>query len=333
MFAMEHLLHLLPTRSQPLWVRYAVTTAIVLVCFLLQVGVQYQSGFFAFFLFLPAIFLGAVLFDRGSGFYATFLSTLLSFITLAPSGSWTIAPEHIVPLVLFVLIGLAMATMSEALRKALENAVAAQQATTLKLDELNHRIRNNFAMISSVLALQARSQKDQAVKDALASAMGRVDVIANAHEHLVPQDPNASIDMRDYLTGCCKHLGDALRDVRPIAVNVEVEDILLRSDKAVAIGMIVNELVTNAFKHAFPGDQAGTVAVSLQRMNVTELALTVLDDGKGCPPDAGENLGSRIIRLLVQQLGSSMKREAANPGCRVVLTIPEQPASVQRASG
>jgi two-component sensor histidine kinase len=67
-----------------------------------------------------------------------------------------------------------------------------------------------------------------------------VDVIANAHDHLLPQDPQASIDMREYLTGCCRNLRDALRDVRPIAVNVDVANILLRRDKAVAIGMVVN---------------------------------------------------------------------------------------------
>ena len=217
-----------------------------------------------------------------------------------------------------------MATMSEALRSALEKAVAAQQSTTLMPDELNHRIRNNFAMITSVLELQGRSQREQAVKDALASAVGRVNVIANAHDHLLAQDPHASIDMREYLTGLCRNLGDALRDVRPIAVNVDVANILLRSDKAVAIGMVVNELVTNAFKHAFPNDRAGTVTVSLQRTSVNELKLTVEDDGKGCPENAAENLGSRIVRLLVQQLGATMKREAAQRGCRVLLTIPER---------
>jgi two-component sensor histidine kinase len=83
--------------------------------------------------------------------------------------------------------------------------------------------------------------------------------------------------------------------------------------------MVVNELVTNAFKHAFPGDRAGTVTVSLQQTKVDELTLTVEDDGKGCPDNAAENLGSRIVRLLVQQLGSTMKRETAQRGCRVLL--------------
>src|SRR5262249_47434366 len=155
----------------------------------------------------------------------TVLSTLLSIVDLNPAGGLAVQGRHILPLVLFFLIGLAMATLSEALRTALEKAVAAQRATTLMLQELNHRIRNNLAMVASVLELQMRSQKEQAVKDAFASAVGRVHVIANAHDHLLPQDIEASIDMREYLRKCCQNLGDALRDVRPIAVNVTVADI------------------------------------------------------------------------------------------------------------
>jgi two-component sensor histidine kinase len=93
--------------------------------------------------------------------------------------------------------------------------------------------------------------------------------------------------------------------VRPIAVNVDIANILLRSDEAVAIGMVVNELVTNPFKHAFPDDRAGTVTVTLQRTTVNELTLVVEDDGKGCSDNGGESFGSRIVRLLVQQLSST----------------------------
>jgi two-component sensor histidine kinase len=317
----EHLLNLLPTRPQSVITRYGITTLIVLVCFLLQIGVEYQSGFFGFFLYFPGIFLAAVIFDRGSGFYATVLSTIFSMVDLNPSGL-ALQPQHILPLVLFFLIGLAMATLSEALRTALEKSVAAQRATTLMLQELNHRIRNNLAMVASVLELQMRSQKEQAAKDPFASAVGRVHVIANAHDHLLPQDIHASINMREYLTKCCQNLGDALRDVRPIAVNVSVADIFVSADKAVAIGLIVNEVVTNAFKYAFSDEQSGTVAVRLEGAGAKSLTLVIEDNGKGCPENVKEGLGSRIVRLLAQQLSSTLKREPANPGCRVTLDIP-----------
>jgi two-component sensor histidine kinase len=321
---MENLLLLLPKRPQGIIARYGATTVIVLVCFALQMGVEFQSQTFVFFLLLPGIFLASVLFDRGSGFYATALSTAFSVAALRPSGEWLPPPQYLLPLVLFVLVGLALATTSEALRKALEKAVAAEQAADVMLYELNHRIRNNLAMVASVLELQRRAQKDQSAKEAFASAAGRVHVIANAHNHLLPKEGQSLIDMREYLTVCCQNLGDTLRDVRPIAVKVDASQILLRDDKAVSIGLIVNELVTNAFKYAFPEDRGGTVHVVLQAQSDGKLELVVEDDGQGCPEDAKEGLGSRIVRLLAQQLGSTIRREATNPGCRLSLTITER---------
>jgi two-component sensor histidine kinase len=321
---MENLLLLLPKRPQSIVVRYAMTTLIVLVCFALQLGVELQSGMLTFFLLLPGIFLAALLFDRGSGFYATILSTALCIAVLPPSEGWLLPAPYLLPFVLFVLVGLALATLSEAMRKALEKAVAAEQSAEVMLHELNHRIRNNLAMVASVLELQKRSQKEQGAKDAFASALGRVHVIANAHVHLLPKEGQSLIDMREYLTVCCRNLGDALRDVRPIAVNVSAEQVLLRADKAVAMGLIVNELVTNAFKYAFPDERGGSVNVILHRVSDGKLELAIEDNGKGCPEGAKEGLGSRIVRLLAQQLESTMTRAATNPGCRIALTIPER---------
>jgi two-component system, sensor histidine kinase PdtaS len=91
---MENLLVLLPSRPQSVPVRYGVTTLIMLVCFALQIGVEFQSGMFTFFLLLPGIFLASVLFDRGSGFYATILSTALCYAVLSPSDSWLLPPQY-----------------------------------------------------------------------------------------------------------------------------------------------------------------------------------------------------------------------------------------------
>jgi two-component sensor histidine kinase len=210
------------------------------------------------------------------------------------------------------------AITSEAMRKALEKAVAAERSAEVLLYELNHRIRNNFAMVASVLELQKRSVKEQAAKDAFASAVARVHVIANAHDHLLPKEGQSLIDMREYLTVCCQNLGDALRDVRPIAVNVRAAQILLREDRAVSIGLIVNELVTNAFKYAFPDDRGGVVNVILHRVSDGKLELVVEDNGKGCPQDAKEGLGSRIVRLLAQQLEvqSHARQQIPDAECR-----------------
>jgi hypothetical protein len=125
---MENLLLLLPSRPQSIFVRYGVTTLIVLVCFALQIGVEFQSGSSRSSFCSPGVFLAAVLFDRGSGFYATILSTALCIAVLPRSDGWLLLPEYLLPFLLFVLVGLALATVSEAMRKALEKAVAAERS-------------------------------------------------------------------------------------------------------------------------------------------------------------------------------------------------------------
>ena len=320
---MENLLLLLPDRPQSVVVRYLLTTLIVGICFLLQVGVEMQSGFFGFFLLLPGIFIASLIFDRGSGFYATVLSTALSVLVLMrPGGGFGLLSQHLVPLVLFLLIGLGLATVSEGLRKALERAVRAERVKDLALSELNHRIRNDLAMMASVLELQTRAQTDPGAKAAFRSAVGQIHVIANAHDHLLPRDDQSSIDMKEYLTDCCRHLADTLRDVRPIAVNVEADPIYLPSDKAVSVGLMVNEFATNAFKYAFPDDRAGTITVRFRNRSDRELELVVEDNGKGCPEGAKEGLGSRIVRLLAQQLKGDVTTESAGPGCRKIIAFP-----------
>jgi two-component sensor histidine kinase len=114
-------------------------------------------------------------------------------------------------------------------------------------------------------------------------------------------------------------LGEALRGLRPIAVWV-CENVIIDSQQAIRIGLMVNELATNALKHAFPNDRGGTIQVRLQR-RPTDLIIMVEDDGVGCPEQLQIGLGSRLITLLAEQSGGSIKRETANPGCRAVITI------------
>jgi two-component sensor histidine kinase len=85
---------------------------------------------------------------------------------------------------------------------------------------------------------------------------------------------------------------------------------------------MVNELATNAFKYAFPDDRAGTITVRFRNKGARELELIVEDDGKGCPEGAKEGSGSRIVRLLAQQLRGQVKIESAEPGCRMIIAFP-----------
>ncbi len=160
------------------------------------------------------------------------------------------------------------------------------------------------------------------MRAALKSAVGRIQVIARAHDRLQRRDPVATVRVDDYLHDLCHGLGELLRDVQPIAVTVRAEQIKLPTSVAIPLGLLTNELVTNAFKYAFPGDREGTIQVSLKRVDETWAELSVADDGVGCTGEPRQGLGTRLTTLLSRQLGGTIAREPVNPGCRVVVRFP-----------
>jgi two-component sensor histidine kinase len=305
----------LPRRPQSALVRYAATAVLVGVCFLAMVGLQGRDGLLGFYLLFPAIFAASVLFDRGSGLFAVALSCLLIYLVLKPADSLLISRDFILPLLLFAVVGLGLAVVSEALRTAWEHAAAAEKAKDLLLRELGHRTQNNLAMVISVLSLQARSKTNPETREALEEAVARIQAIARAHEHFQPIRHNGQVEMQPYLEDLCGHLGNSLREIRPIAVKLTCDEVHLRTEQAVPLGLITNELVTNAFKHAFPHDRSGIVRVILHRER--SLVLIVEDNGVGCSADKQERTGSRLTRLLAEQLEAKLAWEDAQPGCRV----------------
>jgi two-component sensor histidine kinase len=318
---MEQLLRVLPPRRQPAVLRYGVTAVLVGICFLALLGLQGRGGVLGFYLLFPAICASALLFDRAAGVFATALSALLLYLVMKPTASMLLGNELVLALAILLIVALGLAIVSDGMRTAWERAAAAERTKDLLLRELGHRTQNNLAMVISVLSLHARSKTNPETREALEKAVSRVHAIASAHEHFQPFKYNGRVEMRPYLEKLCTHLGDALRDVRPIAVKVEAEDVDLPTEQAVALGLIVNELVTNALKHAFPDDRSGIIRVGLA--GLSRVILVVEDNGVGCPADKQERLGSRLMRLLAEQLGARIAWEEAGPGCRVrVETMP-----------
>ncbi len=314
---MEPLLKFLPSAGQPIAVRYGATILLVAVFYLFSLAAGTTQGPYPYLMIGPVV-LASILFDRGSGF----LATALGAVAAASIMDWRVKVVGVLAvLTLFVILALFLTIFCESLRKTLERGVAAQQELQLMLTEERHRVKNDLALLSSMIALQARSQSSPAIRAILESAAGRVHVVAEGQEHFRFAAGDPAINMQRYLEAVCWRLGEALRDVRPIALRVDCEEVILDAPAAIRIGLTVNELVTNALKHAFPGDRGGTIQVRLLQ-RPTHLALIVEDDGAGYPEDTKTGLGSRILMLLTQQSGGTVEHESANPGCRVVITIP-----------
>ncbi|MDQ0561966.1 two-component sensor histidine kinase [Rhizobium mesoamericanum] len=317
--AMENLLlAVLPRTPASTFVRYSRTVGIVLSAALLRMALDETLKNYPLLLFVPAVFLAALLFDRGSGFLATVLSAgLAAWIFIPPEWSLNIGADQWFAVVLFVVIGFGITMITEALRRAVTKLDRLEKARAVQLEELGHRTKNDLATVASLLRLQARTLEEGPARAALDASVSRLNVIAQVHRHLQQsQDDAASVDIANYLDELTVGLADLLRDVRPIALRVRCPHILLPTNQASSIGLIVNELVTNAFKYAFPDDQGGNVEITLV-VEADAILLTVEDNGAGCPPDLGEGVGSKLVKLMAAQFDGEVNRRPSDRGCRV----------------
>lgn len=315
------LLAILPKRRFPIVLRYAATCGIIGAAAMARAALDGPLRDYPLLLFIPAVFLSALLFDKGSGFFATIVSaTVAAYFFIAPRYSFELAWGQGLALALFGAIGFTMAAVTEALRQAVQRLDAAERSKALLLEELAHRTRNDLTLIISALKLQARGEQDPAVRAALDAAIARVNVIAQAQDRFRADGDAGGVELSTYLQGLCEGLGNLLRDVRPIAVRLACEPMTLNSSQAVVAGLIVNELVTNAFKYAFPDEAGGVVEVKVSR-RADELHIVVQDDGVGCGVDAPQGLGSRLVRLLAGQYRGTVSREPRTRGCRVTVTL------------
>jgi two-component sensor histidine kinase len=222
---------------------------------------------------------------------------------------------------LFAIVGACLVLIAEGLHRALATAQAAQRATALLLDEMSHRVKNKFAMVASIISLQSRRSSPE-VRQALDDIVRRVNVIATVHDSLQLSRHEGLIDMSEYLPRLCDSLKEALLRPRAISLTASAVTVQLPPDKALSIGVIVNELVTNAVKYAFDEDRSGHVRVDLSR-GEKGLVLTVQDNGRGYPPSAEAGLGSRLVTTFATQLEGVAAWDAGRAGgCSAKVVFP-----------
>src|SRR5262249_46536313 len=161
-------------------------------------------------------------------------------------------------------------------------------------------VKNNLQLINSLLSLQAARVAEPAVVELFAESRNRVRAMALVHENLYRDGTLAKIPMAAHVQKLCTQLIRAYEiDGRRIELKTEVGDLALELDRAVCVGLIINELVSNALKHAYPGGRGGCVRVEMRRIDERRCALSVSDDGVGLPrglaPDKPETLGLQLV--------------------------------------
>ncbi|QOZ51567.1 hypothetical protein XH90_09360 [Bradyrhizobium sp. CCBAU 53338] len=182
------------------------------------------------------------------------------------------------------------------------------------LQGLAHRTKNDLAT-SYLSSACRRSETAPAAQPTIASAVARVDVIAKVQDRLRDTSDGSRIALGPYLESLCGSLADYHRGVRPVDLRIRCEDIQMRSPQAASIGLVVNELVTNCFKYAFPDHRPGVVEIDVCAAE-DRILITVSDEGVGCPAEVKSGLGTRIINLLATQMKGTMDKKAPAAGLR-----------------
>jgi two-component sensor histidine kinase len=186
---------------------------------------------------------------------------------------------------------------------------AKNRQNELLMKEIHHRVKNNLEMVKSLIALQCAQMEDSTSKDAMLESQNRVQSMGIIHQKLYQGENLGSIEMKDYFVNLSEGILDAFNADDKIKIECAMENLELDIDTAVPIGLIVNELLTNSLKYAFPERAHGMVQISLSQPDPSILTLTVSDNGvgkiKGQKP-LGTGFGSQLIDLLTRQLNGEM---------------------------
>jgi two-component sensor histidine kinase/sensor domain CHASE-containing protein len=230
------------------------------------------------------------------------------------------------------LAGTVNATLEElqAFERGLEESLAEKE---MLLREIHHRVKNNLQVVSSLLSLQSERMSDEYSREALRESESRVHSMGLIHELLYQGSEGgtpdlARVDFLDYLRRLSSYLMDAYRvDQSRISIEVSGDDVFLDADTAITCGLIVNELLSNSLKHAFPGGRKGRVSVGMREEGRDEAALFVRDDGVGFPRGVdlmkSNSMGWLLVTTLSLQLKGRLAIDESGAGSSVSLSFPK----------
>jgi two-component sensor histidine kinase len=245
------------------------------------------------------------------------------------------AADYVVKDVAGVFLDLLHAAIGQALARARlrrEKAAAdaavreARDRAELLLREVNHRVANSLQLVASLVGMQKALVQDPAARDALVETQGRIAAIAQVHRRLYTSDDVRFVAMDAYLASLVQELEGAMAAAgRHHRILLDAEPMAVSTDRAVSLGVIVTELVTNAYKYAYPAPSDGDIRVRLGRGPAGTVELVVEDDGigwRGEDAPRGSGLGTQVVRTMAANLKALLAFDPAHKGTRVVLSFP-----------
>lgn len=323
----------IPSRLSPTLPRWATEVLCALACVMLagilRLTVNLFTPFAAPFVFVfPVTLLATLLAGWRSGVLCLLLLLVsVWWLVIPPAGEFgPLSRPDAAALVLNGLSCLVVVMVAQGFRAASHAAAAARNAKVeerdLLLRELDHRMKNNFQLVAALLDLQRRRAAQPETADALADAMRRVQSMGQVHAFLYSAGRDVgSLDLAAYLTALCEGLSDSLLLKGLVRLECQLEPVQVERDRAAAIGMVVNELVTNAAKYAFPDGRSGIIQVKLSRQ-ARGVELEVCDDGVGMTGQQGSGLGGRLVESFARQARGVLRR-GDGPGVSYKLSLPD----------
>ncbi|MBL8547599.1 MAG: ATP-binding protein [Hyphomonadaceae bacterium] len=316
----------------PVW---AVQIGFAFVCIFAEIVVralinQVFPGAAPFALIYPAVLAATLFAGWQCGVLVLAISELLAWYFVLPVvGSFVLAnpPADGPRLVVIFISGLIVVFLASAFRGAVRNAARQRTAQLAERDlllrEIEHRTKNNFAMVSGLIDMQRRRSDSENVKAALSGVMARLESFSRAHAHLHHAGGDLSVvEMRNYVTGLGDALAQALTLQGGVTLSSDADDTTMDRDRAVTIGLLINELVTNAAKHAFKGRDRGAVEIKFKRTD-NGWRLIVADDGVGIDPAKAERakggLGQRLVDAFARQANGTLSIDSDTSGTRVTV--------------
>ncbi|MFI4934664.1 MAG: sensor histidine kinase [Caulobacterales bacterium] len=280
-------------------------------------------GVAPFALLFPATLIATLMGGWRAGAATLTIAELLAWYYVIPPRGWILKGEaqtaNLIAVYLAGALIIAVAqTFRAAARREGEERAAKLAERELMLRELDHRMKNNFQTVAGLLEMQLRRATADSARKALSEALGRVVSISQAHRNLYAAgDDVRSVDMAVYLKDLCANLAEALFLGELVRLECSAEPASLERDRAVAVGLIVNELVTNAAKHAFADGRTGQIKVAFVAAP-HGYRLVVEDDGQGLPLDYAtrrQGLGRGLVQAFTRQAGGSLTI-VEGPGAR-----------------
>jgi two-component sensor histidine kinase len=319
------------TSGWPFPVQFACTILIILAGFVAQLPLESRSFGDPFTVFLAGVFIVALMFGLAAGILAVVLSSVLSPFFFEPLGTFQLTHvSDFVQIGLYAALATAASFMADQIHRTLIGLsdtamrLADEGSTkTLQLREMAHRVANNFASLDALIRLRANASKDPKIQFAFEQAGELVHVVARLSNRLNASADDSNLDSQLFVAELCEDLQACARSGISVECRAESHDIPLTA--AVPLGLIVNELVTNALKYAFPDRKSGVVLVDFSREG-DDFRLLVEDNGVGMSNAVkGGGLGFHLLEGFSRTIGGRFDIASSGGGTRVSLRFAAPP--------